>query len=137
VKPVFADTFYWIAIFLPNDPWFQAARSVDLSDRTLVTTEEVLAEFLTAVSRYGGQTRRLACRFVREILKDPSVEVVEQSHESFLGGLTLYEGRQDKQYSLVDCVSMNVMRRRRVREVLTQDRHFFQEGFIRLLPSED
>jgi uncharacterized protein len=75
----------------------------------------------------------LACRLVREILKDPGVEVVSQSHESFLAGLALYERRPDKQYSLVDCISMNVMRQRSVQEILTNDRHFAQEGFARLL----
>lgn len=59
--------------------------------------------------------------------------MVAQSHESFLAGLTLYERRPDKQYSLVDCISMNVMRQMGVHEILTHDRHFSQEGFVRLL----
>lgn len=130
---VFADTLYWIAIFLPDDPWAKAAISVDLSEVRLVTTEEVIAEFLTGVSSYGEQTRLLACKFVREILDDFDIEVVAQSHESFLGGLALYERRPDKQYSLTDCISMNVMKRKGISEVLTNDRHFSQEGFVRLL----
>jgi predicted nucleic acid-binding protein len=133
VTAVFADTLYWIAIFLPDDPWATAARSVDLSGVRLVTTEEVIAEFLTGVSSYGEQMRLLACQFVREILNDVDVDVVEQSHESFLGGLALYERRPDKQYSLTDCISMNVMRQKGISEILTRDRHFSQEGFVRLL----
>jgi len=74
----------------------------------------------------------LACKLIREILKDPDVEVVVQSHESFRGGLALYEKRPDQQYSLADCISMNVMRRR-IQEILTHDHHFSQEGFVRLL----
>jgi uncharacterized protein len=97
VTAVFADTLYWIAIFLPDDPWATAAISVDLSEVRLVTTEEVIGEFLTGVSSYGDQPRLLACKFVREILDDFDVEVVEQLHESFLGGLALYERRPDKQ----------------------------------------
>jgi len=132
VKSVFADTLYWIAIFLPDDAWAEAARLIDVSEALLVTTEDVLSEFLTAVSAHGDHARRLACRLVRQILSDPGIEVISQSHESFLGGLALYERRQDKQYSLVDCISMNVMRQS-IREVLTHDRHFSQEGFVRLL----
>jgi hypothetical protein len=60
---------------------------------------------------HGDHTRRLACRLVREILNDPEIEVVSQSHESFLAGLALYERRPDKHYSLADCISMNVMRK--------------------------
>ena len=133
---VFADTLYWIAIFLPDDPWAKAAISVDLSDVRLVTTEEVIGEFLTGISSYGEQTRLLACRFVREILADVDIEVVEQSHESFIGGLSLYERRPDKQYSLTDCISMNVMKRKGISKVLTNDRHLSQEGFVRLLTAK-
>jgi predicted nucleic acid-binding protein len=133
VRPVFADTLYWLAIFLPGDAWSDAARAADVSGALLVTTEEVLTEFLTAVSAHGDHIRRLACRLVREILNDSEIEVISQSHESFLGGLALYERRPDKQYSLVDCISMNVMRQRAVQEILTNDRHFSQEGFVRLL----
>jgi predicted nucleic acid-binding protein len=132
-RRVFADTLYWIAIFVPDDQWAEAARRLDLSDVPLVTTEEVLSEFLTAVCAHGEHGRRLACEFVREILKDPAIHVVVQSHESFLAGLALYERRPDKEYSLVDCISMNVMRQQHIPEILTHDRDFSQEGFFRLL----
>jgi len=50
VNLVFADTLYWIALFVPGDSWSKAATAVDLAAVSLVTTEEVLGEFLTAVS---------------------------------------------------------------------------------------
>ncbi|HXR25437.1 MAG TPA: hypothetical protein VN742_08760, partial [Candidatus Binataceae bacterium] len=115
------------------DEWAEAARVVDVSNAALVTTEEVLSEFLAAICAHGDHARRLACRAVREIFNDPGVEVIAQSHESFLAGLALYERRPDKEYSLVDCISMNVMRQNQVQEILTNDRHFSQEGFVRLL----
>jgi len=133
VSQIFADTVYWLAIFLPGDEWADAARAADVADAMLVTTEEVLSEFLTAVSAHGDHARRLACRLVREILNEPSIDVVAQSHASFLAGLALYERRPDKQYSLVDCISMNVMRERQIQEILSHDRHFSQEGFVRIL----
>jgi len=132
VRRVFADTLYWLAIFLPGDAWADAARSADVSGALLIT-EEVLTEFLAAVSAHGDHTRRLACRLVRAILNDSDIEVISQSHESFLAGLALYERRPDKQYSLVDCISMNAMRQKHVPEILTNDQHFSQEGFVRLL----
>ena len=93
MRRVFADTLYWLAIFLPGDAWADAARSSDVSEALLITTEEVLTEFLTAVSAHGDRTRRVACRLVREILNDSEIEVISQSHESFLAGLALYERR--------------------------------------------
>ena len=55
--------------------------------------------------------------------------VVPQSRETFLGGLKLYRSRLDKGYSLTDCIAMQTMRREGLRDVLTNDRHFAQEGF--------
>ena len=118
MKRIFADTLFWLAIFLPGDEWAEAARTADVADATLVTTEEVLSEFLTAVSAHRDRSRRLACRMVREILNDP-------------------ERRPETQYSLVDCISMNVMRQQQIQEILTHDRHFSQEGFVRLLGRQD
>jgi uncharacterized protein len=67
------------------------------------------------------------------ILDADEIKVVLQSHESFQGGLALYERRPDKKYSLTDCITMNVMRREGITQILTSDRHFAQEGFHRLM----
>jgi len=55
--------------------------------------------------------------------------VIPQSRESFLSGLQLYRARPDKGYSRVDCFSMQTMHKEGLTEVLTDDRHFEQEGF--------
>jgi len=82
-----------------------------LARARLVTTDEVLAELLDGLARRGPNLRQVAALTVRRILADPRVTVHAQSRESFLGGLRLYEQRFDKGYSLVDCVSMTMMRR--------------------------
>ena len=47
--------------------------------------------------------------------------------------MELYAKRQDKAYSLVDCISMVVMEEEGMEEILSTDGHFRQAGF-RLLP---
>jgi predicted nucleic acid-binding protein len=59
--------------------------------------------------------------------------VQPQSRATFLAGLALFEARPDKGYSLTDCVSMETMRQNGIREILTHDHHFTQEGFTILL----
>jgi uncharacterized protein len=66
---------------------------------------------------------------VRDILQNDYVEVIQQNHETFLAGLELYRQRFDKEYSLTDCISMQTMKRLKIFEILTHDRHFTQEGF--------
>ena len=131
MKTVFVDTVYWIATARPNDPWNESARRArrQLGRVRLVTTDEVLTEFLAALSRAGPALRLGAARVVRTILANPNVRVVPQSRESFRKGLERYQARSDKSYSLQDCVSMNVMEVESITEVLTNDRHFAQEGF--------
>lgn len=45
----------------------------------------------------------------------------------------LLQDRLDKTYSLCDAVSFVLMNERGITEALTTDRHFEQEGFVRLL----
>jgi uncharacterized protein len=129
VKPVFADTFYWIALLSPRDRAHE--RALDFSRAAgirLVTTDEVLTEFL-AFFAGDSQSRVEAALTVQDVLGDNEVRVVPQSRTSFLTGLWLYQARPDKGYSLVDCISMQTMRQEGLTEALTNDRHFEQEGF--------
>ncbi len=52
---------------------------------------------------------------------------------NFLKSAALQRSRLDKGYSLTDCISMNVCRKLGIKEILTHDRHFEQEGFEILL----
>jgi predicted nucleic acid-binding protein len=136
MKPLFADTFYWIALLHRREAWHGrvVALSRTLATRPLLTTEWVLAEFLAFYSAGGPVTRQRAAAKTRQILDDPSVSVFSPAQALFLDGLALYESRPDKGYSLTDCLSMHVMRREGLTEVLTNDHHFTQEGFRILFP---
>jgi predicted nucleic acid-binding protein len=126
VKVVFADTFYWIALTLPGDASY--ARAQEVTD-DIVTTEEVLTEYLTFFCAAPERLRLQVARNVQAMLSDPTVQIIPQSHDSFLMGFDLYLNRPDKGYSLVDCISMQTMRKEGLTEALTSDRHFEQEGF--------
>ena len=94
----------------------------------IYTTEEVLAEVLTFFAE-DSWLRSRAVETIREFLSDPAVHIIPQTHESFLSGFELYAARPDKEYSFVDCISMQAMRREEITEALTNDKHFEQEGF--------
>ena len=138
MKTVFADAVYWIARVKPNDPWCDAAKAArdQLGQVRIVTTDEVLTEFLASLSKGGPTLRRTAVKMVRAILANPNIKVVPQSRHSFQKGLSRYESRDDKQYSLQDCISMNVMESEAIKEVLTNDHHFEQEGFTVLMKGD-
>ncbi|MGD0697885.1 MAG: PIN domain-containing protein [Terriglobia bacterium] len=131
MTPIFADTFYWIALVDFTDSSHQRALALtrERTDSPIVTTDEVLGEYLTFFATAPEQMRRKAVINAQRIMEDSDVRVVPQSRESFLSGMALYAERPDKGYSLVDCISMQTMRKERLTEVLTNDRHFEQEGF--------
>lgn len=128
---VFADTLYWLAIVRPGDSWRAPAERAraSLGDARLVTTDEVLTEFLAAVSGGGSLLRRRAAATVRMLLTDPDVTVVPQSRDTFIQAIGRYAQREDKDYSLTDCSAMNAMDTVGIRDILTNDRHFEQEGY--------
>lgn len=136
MKAVFADTLYWYGLANPRDQWHRPAvqARVQLGDILLVTTEEVLTEFLAAMSGGGEFLRRTGVEMVQTIFADRTTQVVPQTHFSFLRGLELYAKRLDKTYSLTDCISMNTMREGGIADILTNDHHFTQEGFHVLIP---
>ena len=126
MRRLFADAFYWIALLNRRDAWYGRVVAVSrtLGSRRLVTTEWVLAEFLTFYSAAGEAPRQRAAAKTRELLDDPDVQIFSASQASFLDGLALYESRPDKGYSLTDCISMQVMRREGLTDILTNDHHF-------------
>lgn len=92
-----------------------------------------MVELLNFVSGYGAWLRAEVAEWVKQTAADPAMTVVPQSDESFGRGLALYRSRGDKEYSLTDCVSMTVMQEAGIVEVLSNDHHFAQEGFVVLL----
>jgi uncharacterized protein len=132
MRRVFADTFYWVALLLRRDRWHApvTALSHTLTDEDILfTTAAVLLEFLAALSATGPSLRQQAAERIEGMLADPSMRVLEVPRAVFLDGLALYRSRLDKEYSLADCISMQVMRREGITDVLSNDHHFTQEGF--------
>ena len=135
MKPVFADTSYWIAIISPADQWHRQALDASrrISGRKLVTTDEILTELLNYFAEHKPARRQSVAENVNKILLNENIQIIDATHENFLDGFELYRNRLDKGYSLTDCISMNAMREHDINEILTHDNHFKQEGFQTLL----
>ena len=132
MQEYFADAWYLIALANRFDNHHAAALRLQASigHRGVVTHDAVLTEVLTYFSGSGPFTRQLVVDFTRRALRQFLVEPA--SRELFAVALDLYESRRDKAYSLVDCMSMSLMRQRSMTHVLTNDHLFRQEGFTTL-----
>ena len=135
MSAVFVDTLYFVARINKRDQWHEAALALDsvLEDATLVTTESVIIELLNFFAGYPATIKQSAAALTRDLWSSDIVEIIPHNSETLLDALALYEARLDKGFSLTDCISMVVMRRRSIGEVLTHDHHFTQEGFNILL----
>ena len=126
----FVDTWFLIAIEDRFDRHHFRARSLRnrYGNTLLITHEAVLTEMLTFFSAQGASARAIAVEGARRALRD--LNVISSNRDLFQRSLDFYATRPDKEYSLVDCMSMVVMRDLGITHVLTNDHHFQQEGFL-------
>ncbi|MGH7484359.1 MAG: type II toxin-antitoxin system VapC family toxin [Thermoanaerobaculia bacterium] len=129
MKTYFADTWYFIARIDRYDQHHDRATRLarKLVNDRLLTHDYVLGELLTYFSGEGAVARARAVETVRSTRR--SFEVIESSALLFEYALDRYSRRPDKEYSFADCMSMELMERRGITHVLTNDHHFRQEGF--------
>ena len=135
MRTVFADTGYWVALLNPRDQLHSKANSVSasLGQTRIVTSEMVLDELLASLSAPPARAAVVAA--VNNIISNPNVEVVPQTSLQFRDAFNLYKTRTDKEWSLTDCASFNLMKERDITEALAHDEHFEQTGFVALLRS--
>ena len=139
MKKVFVDTGGWIGIAVARDQTHKAAAAYarHLADRTtpLLTTNYVLAEAYTRIRYDDGHPEAIAFdTLIREMTRRRQLSIgwINPSiHEEALG---IFRRYADHEFSIVDCASFVVARRRKVREVFGFDRHFATMGFV-LRPS--
>lgn len=99
-----------------------------------ITTSYVLAKFIP-LCQVRKLNRRKTLEFVETLVKNPLIKIVWVGENLHNQAFELLQNRLDKTYSLCDAVSFIVMRERGMSEALTTDKHFEQEGFIKLLES--
>lgn len=128
----FVDSHYLLALLNSRDQDHAAAVKWSRGRETrLVTTVWILVEVADALSRTSS--RLGAAKFLRSFQDEPFVEVVAPTLQQFDEALHFYEQRPDKEWSLTDCISFQLMTQRGIVEALTADRHFEQAGFRALL----
>jgi uncharacterized protein len=135
MKPVFADTSYWIAFLNEDDDLYEIAIQITekLFPMQIVTSEMILSELLNHVSKKGNNFRNAAVNFINQLNGDPNVVITPQTSPLFISAFQLYAQRQDKAWSHTDCSSFCIMEELGVTEALTYDKHFEQAGFVALL----
>ena len=92
----------------------------------LIVTDAVLLEIGNGLARHY---KRQAIQIIEQFLASGEVEIVNLTLDLFRRGFSLYKRQKDKDWGLVDCISFEVMREKRLGAALTFDLHFVQAGF--------
>jgi uncharacterized protein len=132
---VFIDSAFLIALLRLRDVHHRLAKALAArlarDGHLLVTTDAVVLEFANFFARLPARPRAIST--IGAIRADPGWRV-ERLEDALVGRAEArYRRFADKDWSLTDCISMEVMGRRGIREVATTDQGFAQAGFAVLL----
>ena len=135
MRTIFLDTQFVVALVNARDEDHQRAwdLSFEFDDAPTVTTQPILFEIGNSLAR---AFRESAADVIEALRTRENVEVIAVSEPLLAESLELYKQSHDKTWGLVDCLSFVVMRKRRIREALTNDQHFEQAGFVALMRVE-
>jgi predicted nucleic acid-binding protein len=132
--PIFVDTGFWIALKNKDDDFHSEAESIwkrvvsgELSE--LYTTDYILDEAITHARTHKNWGTWARGQEVGEmILNSDKVRVIHVEEKDCSEGWVIYQKYQDKELSFTDCVSMAVMDRLGVTELLGFDGGFEKVG---------
>ena len=131
----FVDAAFLVALSVESDQWHGAAvawhKKIERQDCALVTTWAVLLEVGNSLGK--RPLRRAGSGLIASILRDPAFTVLPLGEAFLKKGLELFSQREDKEWSLTDCLSFLAMSEQGIHDALTTDVHFEQAGFRALL----
>jgi len=128
---VFADFSYLVALELEDDQSHHATRQhwnrLGMQLPKLVVTSFILGEVVTFLKSRHLHSK--AVQIGNTLLHSSFVDFVHVDAPLLMEGWTYFEHHQDKDYSLTDCISFVVMRKRKTSTAFAFDKHFQQAGF--------
>lgn len=134
---LFVDTSGWGNLVDRSQPFHSLAASLyriaRQQNHRIITTNYIMTELVALLTSPLKLTRPQIIRFVQSLKQSAYVEILHIDAETDAQSWQLLIRREDKNWSLVDCSSFIVMQERNITEALTNDNHFEQAGFVRLL----
>ena len=136
MKGLFVDSGPFVAIANPGDQYAAEARRgwqrLAAERVPLISTEHVLDEVATAICRFQDPHR--AALWVRQQFDSGLIRWLSCGPTDWRTATDWMEQYSDQQISFTDALSFTLMRRMRLAEAFTFDRHFAIAGFVKWPP---
>ncbi len=130
----FLDTSFVVALFRDRERHHGEAVEVWRSNRDqLVTTECVLGEVWTFMRRREHHAAAVAV--VDALTSSPQLATLGTNSDVHDAAWNWLRRRDEHEYSYVDAVSFEMMRRRRLKEALAFDGDFTRAGYTEVRPA--
>lgn len=127
---IFIDTGAWVAMFSRRDQFHARAAMIwarlRAANAAIVTSDSIFAETMTLLAR--NLHARAAAEAGRFLQRWGHLVVVRATGEDEEQALDLLERFSDQEVGFVDCLSFALMRRHRIHEAFSFDRHFTLSG---------
>ncbi|MDX2243038.1 MAG: nucleic acid-binding protein [Leptolyngbyaceae cyanobacterium bins.302] len=125
------DTSGLLCLHYKTEPFHTQACIAYRAATVQLTHSYVIAEYV-ALANARRFPRPSVLDFIVDLLDNPNIETVWVNEVLHRLAVELLMMRQDKTYSLYDAVSFILTHQRGIINSLFTDRHFEQEGFVRL-----
>lgn len=129
-KYYFIDASAFVALIYKKDAHHQESikivKKLSRQDRVGITTDFSLSEAYTVIKlRDGHKTVALFDKFMTKrqgIVIIEGAKFFEQARKTFLAA-------KERKYSFIDCLSFVIMKKKKITQAFTFDKHFEQVGF--------
>ncbi len=128
---IFVDTGAFLARYLEKDGHHRDAVSgfqrIEEAGLPVATSSHVLDEVITLLGRWAGH--RFAAERARTIFASRALRILRPDEGDEVAALTEFERFADQRVSYTDALSFVLMRKEKIREAFSFDRHFPLAGF--------
>jgi len=131
---IFIDTGAFLARYIVKDQHHKSAitkwKKLHKSNSKYVTSNFVLNEMITLLGRWVGEDFALEKAY--SIYNSDSFIILRPEESDEMHALDYFKKYSDKKIGFTDCLSFVLMKKHKIHDIFTFDRHFVDVGFTKI-----
>ena len=128
---IYVDTGAYLARYLSRDQYHQKAKTfwekIRKSQESCFTSNFVLDETFTLLGRWAGYD--FASQKAAIIYASKLLIILRPTREDEVKAIDFFQKYADQNVSFTDCISIVLMRNKKIKRVFSFDSHFERAGF--------